>query len=90
MQFKERDFSNATELMDGNTYHTCKFEKCHLVYRGGAIPSIENCQFHDCTWQFENAAERTLTFMKLIYHGMGERGPELVESAFAEIRKPLA
>ncbi len=87
MLIKDRSFANSAELMDGNSYHGCKFDKCHLVYRGGAIPNIENCQFHDCTWQFENAAERTLTFLRLIYHGMGPKGPELVESAFNEIRK---
>jgi hypothetical protein len=85
-----QDFSNTAELVDGNTYKDCKFNACRLVYRGGPIPGIQNCEFHNCTWQFENAAERTLTFMRLIYHGMGPRGPELVEGAFDEIRKPPA
>jgi hypothetical protein len=90
MLVKDREFSQVAELMDGNAYQSCKFEKCDLVYRGGAIPTIKDCQFHDCTWRFENAADRTLTFMRLIYHGMGPRGAELVESAFDEVRKPIS
>jgi hypothetical protein len=88
MEFNDRQFANALEVVDGNQYHDCKFEKCKIVYRGGGVPSIGNCSFDDCTWHFEEAAVRTLIFLRLIYNGMGEGGHTLVESAISQIREP--
>jgi hypothetical protein len=89
MEHKEQTFTDVTEVIDGNQYIDCKFEKCLMIYRGGDIPSIRGCNFNDCRWQFEEAAERTLVFMRLIYHGMGSNGPEMIEAAFNSVREPI-
>ncbi|MEX0677333.1 MAG: hypothetical protein WD063_09670 [Pirellulales bacterium] len=80
--------SDATEVIDGNEYQECRFEKCRMIYRGGEIPRITGCQFDDCTWHFEGAAERTLLFMRQLYHGMGPGGTQLIEATLSELRQP--
>jgi hypothetical protein len=89
MQFTAQTLADTEAVMDGNVYLGCTFERCKMIYRGGGIPHIADCRFEECTWQFEEAAERTILFMKLLYHGMGENGPQLVESAITMIREPL-
>ncbi len=88
MQHKDQNFSGTTEALDGNEYVNCKFKNCTMVYRGGGIPVINGCNFEDCKWQFEEAAERTLVFLKAVCHGMGPGGRQLVESTLNEILTP--
>jgi len=87
MERKSETFTGATEVIDGNQYVDCRFENCQLVYRGGGIPTISGCHFENCTWQFDEAAERTLIFMKSLYHGMGQGGVQLIEATLAAIRQ---
>jgi hypothetical protein len=90
MQVNNQTITDKPEIIDGNQYNGCTFEHCQIIYRGGTLPSIESCSFKDCSWQFEEGAERTLIFMRMLYHGMGEGGPALVDSAIDQIRQPLA
>ena len=57
-------------------------------YRGGTIPVVTGCHFDDCRWQFEDAAERTLVFLRAMFHGLGTGGRQLVESTLNQIRTP--
>ena len=88
MQFNDQRFTGSQEVVDGNQYSGCNFDNCKIIYRGGVLPSMTNCGFNACTWHFEEGAERTLIFLRLIYHGMGEGGQTLVESAIKQIRQP--
>lgn len=87
MEFTGKTFSDTTEVIDGNQYVECRFENCQLVYRGGDIPTINKCHFVTCRWQFEDAAERTLVFMKELYHGMGQGGADLIEATLGALRQ---
>lgn len=87
MQHKSETIANTTEVIDGNQYFEVRFENCQMVYRGGEIPTISSCHFENCKWQFEDAAERTLIFMKSLYHGMGPGGVDLIEATLAAIRQ---
>ena len=69
MQHKDQNFSGTAEVLDGNEYVNCKFTNCALTYRGGGLPTISGCSFEDCRWQLEDASERTLVFLRAIYHG---------------------
>ena len=89
MENSGKTISNASEVIDGNTYTDCRFDNCKLVFRGGEIPRISGCHFENCQWQFEDAAERTLIFMRQLYHGMGPGGAQLVEATLAQLRQPL-
>jgi hypothetical protein len=85
MLFEQTTFKNATEVVDGNVYKACEFTNCVLVYRGGPIPTLVQCHFSQCSWNFEDAADRTINFMKAIYHGIfGAK--ELIEKTFDNIR----
>jgi hypothetical protein len=86
--FDRRTFENATEVLDGNEYKACEFHNCRLVYRGGALPGIAHCNFNKCRWDFEDAAGRTITFMRGLYHGMGPAGKQLIEETFGNIGRP--
>jgi hypothetical protein len=88
MEVRGKTLSDVTEVIDGNHYTDCRFEKCLMIYRGGDIPHINGCQFETCTWKFEGAAERTLTFMRQVYHGMGAGGRQLIEATMQQVRKP--
>jgi hypothetical protein len=85
MEYVEKTFTEVPQVVDGNRYLSCRFERCAMSYRGGEIPTIINCHFEDCTWHFEDAAERTLTYMQLLYHGMGENGRTMIERTVAAI-----
>lgn len=89
MQKSGQSFSNSTEVLDGNEYENCKFDNCQIVYGGGEIPRITNCQFGNCQWQFADAAERTLNFMRQVYHGMGKGGAEIIDATLNAIRQPV-
>ena len=88
MEHVGKTVSNETEVIDGNHYEECRFENCKMIYRGGEIPRITRCQFEDCKWHFEDAAERTLLFMRQLYHGMGPGGMQLIESTITQLRQP--
>lgn len=83
---KQGVFHNSTEIVDGNEYEACEFRQCRLVYRGGTLPRMSQCHFADCQWILEDAADRTITFLRSIYHG-GPGGKELVEVLFNNIRR---
>jgi hypothetical protein len=89
MDNQGKTFSAASEVIDGNQYNECRFDNCKLIYRGGELPRISGCHFENCQWQFEEAAERTLVFMRQLYHGMGAGGAQLVEATLAQLRQPL-
>ena len=89
MEHSGKTLTNTTEIIDGNTYSECRFEKCKMIFRGGEIPRISGCHFEDCQWQFEDAAERTLLFMRQLYHGMGSGGAQLIEATLSQLRQPI-
>ena len=88
MIIDQGEFENTTEILDGNVYRKCRFERCRLVYRGGQLPEMADCFFNECTWTFDDAADRTLIFLKNIFHGMGNGGKQIVQQTFDNIRKP--
>jgi len=80
-------FDDKIIQLDGNHYVNCTFKRCKLQYGGLATVSLENCNFHQCSWTFTDAAARTVNFMEGLYHGTGEGGRELIEKTFDNIRK---
>ena len=60
-------FSRETLRLDGETYSNCEFTSCRMVYAGGPVPEFSNCRFHDCEWKFDEAASRTLAYLKVMW-----------------------
>jgi hypothetical protein len=90
MEYSDKAFADSREVIDGNRYENCTFARCGIVYCGGEIPGITGCNFDECEWHFEDAAERTLAFLHFFYHGMGDEGRSLVDQTMNLIRQPAA
>ncbi len=87
MKAKHCTFRNATVHVDGHRYHGCRFEQCRLVYSGGDLPSLIDCEFDRCRWTLNGAAERTLRLMKaMVERGGAMRG--LVERSLGLASAP--
>ena len=84
---EKQKYEDTTEGLDGNVYKACEFYRCRLVYRGGLPPAVSECRFTDCQWIFEDAADRTIAFMRAMYHGMDEGGRQIIDATFENIRK---
>ncbi len=88
MEFLDRSFVNTREVVDGNRYQNCTFDNCGIVYCGGEIPHVVGCKFDRCVWHFDEAAQRTLQFLHMLYHGMGDGGQAMIEETMKAIRSP--
>ena len=61
------NFSLETVALDGETFSDCEFRDCRLVYAGGEPPTFSQCRFDACDWKFDEAAGRTLAYLKLVW-----------------------
>jgi hypothetical protein len=83
--FKDQTKEHETIVLDGNEFHDCKFQNCELVYCGGQPPKLQHCYFTQCSWKLDEAAKRTVLFLRSVYHS-GPGGMELVEGTLKFIR----
>jgi hypothetical protein len=61
--FKDRTLTGRIAI-DGRTFERCRFELAVLVYCGGALPRIEHCTFAHSTFEFEDAAARSMALLQ--------------------------
>ena len=87
--FLGKDWDNATIEIDGNRYTQCSFKGCKLVYRGGGIPVFEGCKIDFCTWHWEDAALRTIGFLRGINSGLGAGGQRVVDDVQKHVYTPI-
>jgi hypothetical protein len=83
--FQDQTIGHQSIVLDGNEYIGCKFESCQMIYRGGELPKLNQCHFVRCSWHLEESAQRTVRFLRGIYHS-GPGGHELVEETLRHIR----
>ena len=83
--FQDQTIGHQSVIVDGNEYNSCKFESCQMIYRGGELPRLNQCHFVRCSWHLEEGAQRTVRFLRGIYHS-GPGGRELVEETLKHIR----
>jgi hypothetical protein len=86
-EFSDENFDSQTIDLDGNRYVRCNFNKCTMIYSGGAIPVLQHCNFTGETWRFEGAAERTLTLLQE-FSRAGSGFEALVRGCFPALYKP--
>lgn len=60
-------YNHETVALDGEAFSDCEFRDCRLVYAGGETPSFDNCKFDGCDWRFDDAAARTLAYLKVVW-----------------------
>jgi hypothetical protein len=65
-------FNHETVALDGEHYVDCEFRVCRMLYSGGETPIFENCRFDGCEWKFDDAATRTLAYLKLMWAAGGK------------------
>ncbi|TAJ73286.1 MAG: hypothetical protein EPO51_06520 [Phenylobacterium sp.] len=51
-------------LLDGASFERCEFKGAVLIYAGGVPPRIANCSFVQTSFEFQDAAGRTLAFLQ--------------------------
>jgi hypothetical protein len=51
-------------ILDNVTFEHCRFRSAVLVYRGGHPPTVRNCTFENVSFEFEDAAGRTLALLQ--------------------------
>jgi hypothetical protein len=88
--YENSTFSNMTVDLDGVSFRNCVFQGCALRYSGGEPPTMVDCNFYRSRFEFAGAASDTLSFMRAIYHGMGDGGKKLIEGTFASIKERRA
>ena len=84
---KDQKLVNDTVVLDGGDFEQCEFDGCKMIYKGGEMPKLQRCSFTRCTWHLEDAARRSILFLRSIYHS-GPGGRELVEETLRQIRVP--
>jgi len=65
-------YNHETVVLDGETFSDCEFRDCRLIYSGGETPVFQNCQFHGCEWKQDDAAARTLAYLKAVWNAGGK------------------
>src|SRR5687768_4636125 len=82
-------FVDQRVVLDEDEFFECTFTRCTVVYRGGSKAYLVGCRFDGgCSFHLEDAAQRTLAFLRGMYHNLGPAGLRLVENTFNEIRRP--
>jgi hypothetical protein len=81
---KNKTYEKQTLILDGNEFDHCDIRHCNLVYKGLEPVKLEHCHISACTWQFEDAAQRTVIMLKGLYQS-GNIGKEIVEAIFRSV-----
>ncbi len=81
---KKASYESQTVILDGNEFIECELRHCNLIYKGREPVKLEHCHIAGCTWQFEDAAQRTVMMLKGLYTS-GHIGKEIVEAIFRSV-----
>jgi hypothetical protein len=60
-----KTFVKERIVLDGYRYSRCAFSDCEIVYSGGWF-SLDDCKQSGTTFQFSEAAHRTLQLLRLL------------------------
>jgi hypothetical protein len=82
--YKNKTIESQTLILDGNEFDHCELKDCTLVFKGHEQVKLEHCRMSGCTWEFEDAALRTVLMLKGLWHS-GHNGKEIVEAIFRNV-----
>ena len=63
--YENKEFKETTIFLDANSFHSCKFDRCTLVYQGGPIPEFNHCIFGKVEFYFDGPASNTLEILRV-------------------------
>ena len=86
MELNGEKIDGKQVTLDGNTFISCEISNSVLVYKGGVLPIMRDCQINDCQWNFSDQAANTLQFMAAMYSGMGLGGMDIIDQTISNIR----
>lgn len=86
-QVSQKSFENDVVKVDSCAYYKCIFKNTEIVFCAEDTTLLDTCEFHNCHWTFSGAADRTLSFMKSVYHGMGSHGKKMLDDTFENMKK---
>lgn len=66
MRISDRSFGAEQVPVDGGHFERCSFNASILVYRGGAVPVFDNCQFERVQFSLKGAAGNAAAFLKML------------------------
>lgn len=81
---KNKSIENQTIILDGSEFDHCELRDCTLVFKGQEQVKLEHCRISGCTWEFEDAALRTVMMLKGLWQS-GNAGKEIVETIFRNV-----
>lgn len=81
-------FQGETISLDGQRFDHCDFMNCILVIRGEQVFQLSSCRMFGSTFRFDGPAVTTISVMKMLYHGMGDGGKQIIEALIDQIRQP--
>ena len=78
--------SDETIEMDGGSFIGAELIRCRLIYRGGDIPFIGNLTLTESTWDFRDAAAKTLVMLSAIGRANPEWARQLLVGADSRVQ----
>ncbi|WP_296594986.1 hypothetical protein [Phenylobacterium sp.] len=60
-------YNHETVALDGEIFTDCEFRDSRMIFSGGSPPVFENCRFYGCEWKQDEAAQRTLAYLKALW-----------------------
>lgn len=78
-----KEFSDCALELDGRFFVNCRFTRCKITYAGGVVPMFDGGTFDSCSFEFTEAAERTIHMLGRLYK-KGASG--IVEGIFDSVR----
>jgi hypothetical protein len=90
MEHRDKTFQGEDVWVCGNTFTSCTFKNCRMLYDGTAQLLMSACHFYNSPWVVDGPAMRTLDFLTAMYAGgFGDSGKRMVEATFENIRKGI-
>jgi hypothetical protein len=86
MRYVDQEFEGSRVVIDGNDYERCRFRRCTIVFTGWDGVSLDDCDFTDCTWVFEDAAATTIDFLRALEQGAANADNNLFDLVVAAIK----
>ena len=89
MKVRNQEFNGDDIELDGNAFEGCIFRKCRMQYRGKAGVVLVECVFEDVEWSFQDAAQITAGFLRVLTDTTGDYGRSLLVNSFPCLREWL-
>lgn len=85
IKIQNSNFQNTRVEIDNIAYSKCEFKNCRVVYSGKGPISLIDCNFVECEWSLDGAAQNTLMFLRTMQSSFGPFGKDMVAQIIKSI-----